>query len=226
MVNRERAVKRVDRQITKLEDKEDEQGFLSEYDKERLNNLKASSFNARRKIAEEKQVDSASGTKASKAAGSAVREALAESGGGPAAAKMLADRDNISIDEAYTVVSSAMEGSGPDIDRLKKYLPNFAGQYSQIGPEGKAAKEAAKAQAAKQKEWDRGVSAQDRMLTQEERQEEAETKHQADQRYSEERRKEREQAQAETRAAREADHAAELARQPRKSSPARTRPRS
>jgi hypothetical protein len=69
--DRKRALRKVERQISRLEKKEDEQGFLTGMEREDLDRLEAAAFNMRQKMAAAKKVEGIGGGKEAKARGGA-----------------------------------------------------------------------------------------------------------------------------------------------------------
>jgi hypothetical protein len=220
MGEREHALRRVQRQITKLEEKEDlPGGKLSEFEQEQLNELRARAFNTAQLIKEEKQVAGLGGSsKAIRARGGAVKEAFAEAGiSGADVAKNIAEREGISIDDAYRIVAGAAGGSAGDIAMVQRHSERFAAAYGPISPEAKEAEKKAKAtqkeahkaeQQAKHEETQRVAYNREieHMDAESDRKAKQERTHLAQQKYAEQQRIEREQRAAEAKAAREAEH--------------------
>lgn len=141
--DRKRALRKVERQISRLEKKEDEQGFLTGMEQEDLDRLEAAAFNMRQKMAAAKKVEGIGGGKEAKARGAAVREAIAESGTtGEGIATLLSREPGISYDDAVSIVAGALEGSRADIAKMGAQEKRFAAKYAEISPEAKQAQKA------------------------------------------------------------------------------------
>lgn len=128
-------LKDVDHQIEALEDRA-KSGGLNLFDENKLAALRGIKLQGERRMADEKLVSGIgeNDSKAARAIISAVREALAETGGGNAAARNLAMNMGLSGDESTAVVAGAMRGNLTDLDTLVRNAPTFGAAYSQLNP--------------------------------------------------------------------------------------------
>jgi archaellum component FlaC len=147
------SLKEIDDQIEKLE-KQAKGGGLNLFDEEKLQKLRGLKTEGQQRTEDEKLVGSVGGldTKQVKAIASAVREALAETGGGEAAARTLAMNTGMSGQEATAIVAGAMRGNGADLQTLLAQNPTLAEAWNVLSPQAKErAKQAQKALEDEQK---------------------------------------------------------------------------
>lgn len=203
------SLKDIDDQIDKLE-KQAKAGGLNIFDEEKLARLRGLKAEGLQRQADERIV-AGIGENASRRSleiQTAVKQAIAEAGGGNAVAQNLAMNLGLTGREATAVVAGAMRGNLADLATLQGGAPTFAGQYAAISPEAKGRQRQEAAIVADQiAELEQEQKARDRrnkqaeMLTEQGRQIEQRTFHERD----------REQEQDRVRGQREAQRAEKAA---------------
>lgn len=221
------SLKDIGDQIEALE-KQAKNGGLNLFDAEKLQKLRDIKQEGEQRQADDRLVSGigANDSKAARAIAAAVKEALAETGGGESAARTLAMNAGLSGTEATAIVAGALRGNQVDVDTLLTNNPTVSARYKNPAQEAarkrweerQKKEDAAIIQAAddedrSREETDRAVQSAADVAQRIREQQEREQKRVADQAARDAERKAREQKHQADQAARDAAPDAVLRRQ-------------